>query len=276
MTIIEGMSNADYHASEGISKSGLDLIARSPAHFRYAPAKESTRPMEIGTAIHTAILEPERFTKEYMLLRDVKVRTASEYKQAAKIYTGERTLTSTESDNVVGMQQAVWSNNEAKLFLGNEQTKTEVSIFTTDPVTGVKVKCRFDALLGIAGMDVKKTEDCRPDQFIRSVWNYRYHVQHAFYCDVFEWETGERMDDFRFLAIEDNAPNANKIYRLPHDLVSYGRKLYREALNTYADCLESGHWPSHDGSTEVLNPLAWMLAVMENEADEAGMTFGDE
>lgn len=34
--IIHGMPNADYHASPAISKSGLDKIAKSPAHYRIA------------------------------------------------------------------------------------------------------------------------------------------------------------------------------------------------------------------------------------------------
>lgn len=276
MTIVEHMSSADYFAADGISKSGLDLIARSPAHFRYAAPRVASRNMEIGTAIHTAILEPERFASQYMLLRDVEDRRASAYKEAAKVHGSERVLTGPESDKVAGMQESVWLNAEAAEFLRDSRTRTELSIFTTDPVTGVAVKCRFDALLGVSGLDLKKTQDARPEQFIRSVWNYRYHVQAAFYADVFEWETGESLDDFRFLAIEEEAPNASKLYRLPHDVIAYGRKLYRAALNTYAECLESDHWPSLGGSTETLNPTGWMLAEMENDADESGMTFGDE
>lgn len=276
MTIIENMSNADYHSSEGISKSGLDLIARSPAHFRYAAKRDASRAMEMGTAIHTAILEPERFASEYMLLRDVKARTSSAYKEAVKVHGSEFVLTGPEADKVAGMQESVWSNPEAASFLRDQITKRELSVFATDPVTGAKVRARFDATRGIAGLDLKKTQDARPETFIKSVWNYRYHVQQAFYCDVWKWETGETMDDFRFLAVEEESPNAVKLFRLPHDLVEYGRKLYRRDLETYATCLETGEWPSLSGETETLHPSGWMLAIMENEADEDGITFGDE
>lgn len=276
MPIIENMPNSLYQASEGISKSGLDLIARSPAHYRYAAKREPSRAMEIGTAIHTAILEPDRFASDYMILRDVTARTASAYKDAVKQFGSERVLTGPEADKVAGMQESVWANPEARDFLRNQHCRRELSIFTNDPVTGVFLKVRFDATVGVAGLDLKKTQDCRPEKFIRSVWDYRYHVQQAFYSDVFEWETGETLDDFRFLAIEEDAPNAVKLYRLPHDVVAHGRKLYRAALNTYAECLASGHWPAPSGETETLNPTGWMLAEIENDADESGMTFGDE
>ena len=59
--LVTGMSNEAYHAYDGISKSGLDLIARSPAHYAYRTASEPTRAMVIGSATHAAILEPEVF-----------------------------------------------------------------------------------------------------------------------------------------------------------------------------------------------------------------------
>ena len=64
----EDMPNETYHASEGVSKSGLDLMDRSPAHYKNPKLRKSTRNMEIGTAIHAGILEPERFDKEYVIV----------------------------------------------------------------------------------------------------------------------------------------------------------------------------------------------------------------
>ena len=61
-SIIKDMPNEVYHAHESISKSGLDLILRSPAHYRFRERSEPTRAMQLGTASHTAILEPARFT----------------------------------------------------------------------------------------------------------------------------------------------------------------------------------------------------------------------
>ena len=42
-TVIENMSNADYHAHSAISKSGLDLIEKSPAHFFLRGAGKNKR-----------------------------------------------------------------------------------------------------------------------------------------------------------------------------------------------------------------------------------------
>lgn len=61
------LPNEEYHALDAISKSDLDKINRSPAHYKYA--KENPTPptpaMERGTAVHMAVLEPELFARSY-------------------------------------------------------------------------------------------------------------------------------------------------------------------------------------------------------------------
>lgn len=69
--VYDNISNADYHGGPGISKSGLDLIARSPLHFKAkrdsANDNEPTPAQAVGTAFHAITLEPQVFTSEYTL-----------------------------------------------------------------------------------------------------------------------------------------------------------------------------------------------------------------
>jgi hypothetical protein len=66
----EPMDNAEYHAHPAISKSHLDLIARSPLHYwaRYIDenrvAQEATPAMRLGTALHTHVLELDSWDKD--------------------------------------------------------------------------------------------------------------------------------------------------------------------------------------------------------------------
>lgn len=63
------MSNADYHGGEGISKSGLDLIHKTAAHYKAVKDSSndnlSTPAQMIGTAFHCMLLEPQEFIKNY-------------------------------------------------------------------------------------------------------------------------------------------------------------------------------------------------------------------
>lgn len=71
--VYRGLSNDAYHHGPGISKSGLDLIRKSPAHYRAVVtaandnARAPTAAQFIGTALHMIVLEPELFAKTYTL-----------------------------------------------------------------------------------------------------------------------------------------------------------------------------------------------------------------
>lgn len=69
--VYTGISNADYHGGPGISKSGLDLIHRSPMHYKAAidssNDNQPTPAQALGTAAHSLILEPAEFVKNYCL-----------------------------------------------------------------------------------------------------------------------------------------------------------------------------------------------------------------
>ena len=65
--VFAGISNSAYHHGPGVSKSGLDLIRRSPMHYRHAltVSREPTPDQRIGTLAHALILEPETVWDNY-------------------------------------------------------------------------------------------------------------------------------------------------------------------------------------------------------------------
>lgn len=257
--LVEGMSNDEYHAHQGISNSGLKLIEASPAHYA-ASCFETTRAMEIGTAIHCAILEPERFASDYILIPEVKDRRQPEYKSAVKNVGSERVLVGKEVENVLGMVDSIYSSEYLRQQLSVPAWR-ELSVFAIDPATGELCKCRFDFLShALVAIDLKKTQDARADAFSRAIYNYAYHQQHAFYCDVFFWATGVQLETFKFLAIEEKPPHGRKLYRLGDESIEAGRNKYRRNMETYAECKATGVWPLYEcEETEVIDIPSWAL-----------------
>ena len=143
----------------------------------------------------------------------------------------------------------------------------EISVFAIDPETGALCKCRFDYLsYDFEAIDVKKTQDARPDAFSKSITNYRYHVQAAFYSDVFFWCTGQQLKSFEFLAIEEKAPHGKKMYKLGDESIMIGAETYRKNLNTYAECKHSGNWPAYEcDHTEEIDLPYWAFNKFEEE-----------
>lgn len=260
------LSNEQYHCAEGISKSGLDLIARSPAHYRFSAKREPTSAMSLGSATHAAILEPDVYAEQYVVLRDAPDRRSSVYKEAVKQRGAEYVLLGKEADQIAGMQEAVRSNPHAMALLADGLA--EQSLFTRDPVTGVIVRVRYDWMTAAGQpVDLKTTQDASDEAFGKSIMNYRYHVQDVLYCDAWEWAFGEQPPQMLFLAVESDMPHCTAIHRIPHDFRQYARKLYRADLNRYADCLISGEWPGLPQDAHTTQMPGWAVAMVESEME---------
>ncbi len=68
--IFDNLPEMDYHHGEGLSASTLVEMDRSPAHCKArldGLREKRTRALEIGQALHCAVLEPERFRQDYIL-----------------------------------------------------------------------------------------------------------------------------------------------------------------------------------------------------------------
>lgn len=254
------MTNAEYHADRSaISKSGLDWISKSPAHF-YAKyldpnAKPSSKSeaLIIGSGVHKAILEPNEFSDEFMIAPEINKRTndgKQQYADFQQRYAGKELITMETYNTIMRMRDSVLAHPVASELLTGGVA--EQSIFWTDPVTGVRCKCRPDYITKhriIA--DVKSTDDASPEGFGRSAAKYRYHVQAPFYVDGYESYTGQLSEGFVFVAVEKSPPYAVALYFVDGETMTLGRDLYRRELAVYRECLKNQQWPSYD--TQISN-----------------------
>jgi len=179
--IVYDMPASEYHRLPRASKSGLDKIARSPAHYRCRDFKEPSKAMRIGTALHSLVLEgiaplvmPEFSGKGSVAMRD-------EWKAA---HEGALILSEDEAEVVCGMSGSIAVHPIASTKFLHTEGRSEVSALWTCPDTGVECKSRFDWLIPREIVDLKTTADASAESFAKSVANFRYHVQDAFYSQA--------------------------------------------------------------------------------------------
>lgn len=172
---------------------------------------------------------------------------------------GHRTVLSAEEwDQLHAMRDAVMAHPKAAALL-SKPGKAEQSVYWHDAVTGVLCRCRPDYLTDDDYLiDLKSTEDASPEEFAKSVANYRYHVQHPFYWDGLT-AVGRKPRAFVFIACEKKAPYAVGVYVLDAAAVELGRMQYSRDLAVYAECLASGQYPAYSERIEHLALPGWYL-----------------
>lgn len=180
------MTNTEYHAHKAVSKSDLDLIHRSPLHYRSAKEmpREQTETLLLGSVVHKLVLEPKDFDNEYAVAPTCDRRT-KEGKAAWNDFVAASKDKTVVSDVIYQKAKSIAdsaiNHPVAKKLLVNGTA--EQSFFWTED--GVECKCRPDYLRndGII-IDLKTTQDASPESFTKSAYNYRYHVLRRLSCTM--------------------------------------------------------------------------------------------
>lgn len=255
------LSNHDYHASEGISSTTLKLMLKSPAHLFRQEKKDPSAAMIFGSQVHARILEPETFDAEYMVLRNAKDRRSSEYKQAVETHGVERVIMPDDASRLDMIVESVSQHPTLSHWLYEADGHNELSMYATDPETGLLVKCRFDRLMESGfDLDIKTTSCAAPFEFGKQIGDLGYYFSAAFYAMVYSWATGEKLRGRRYGAIETVSPFNVEAYRQADEGMRQGMKEVRRCLNKYAECLESGVWHGYSAGEEQFIDIApWRI-----------------
>ena len=264
------MENAEYHAlTSVVSKSHLDLVARSPLHYwaRYVDPKrvepEPTAAMLLGTAVHTLVLETDQFAERYVAAPEGIDRR---YKAGKELFAeweaqaaGRTVLTKADADLIQAMGRAVHGHPAAAYLLGLPG-KAETTHMWTDEATGLECKCRPDWLVDDGSMivDLKTTEDASPAGFAKSIANFRYHVQASWYLDGLERATGRRPEQFIFLVVEKKWPHPVAVYAADAEMVAAGQVTAARDMLLLAECRDADYWPAYSDQIETISLPPWM------------------
>lgn len=287
--IVRDMPNDIYHASTYLSSSRIRAADRSVAHM-FTPFRE-TAAMRLGSAVHSLVLEPQHFdrdfawflsspqkpdldlrTKEGKAWRDSEEGQAWEFESArvkehnAHVQAGNRAILKEDQVTTARIMAAALESHPAWIAGRSPEALVEASFFAP-PSGGYSfgTRARFDLIDlpgdGFAGCatDIKTTKDASPKGFIKSVVNFGYHVQEAFYRRVYEELLNEQLGAFYFAAVESSAPFSVAWYEIPDDGKDEGERALTRLLERYEDWLQSGDStpPGYPAGIQVLDWPRW-------------------
>lgn len=226
--IEEYLGQSDY-----ISSSGLKCILQSPAHLqRYLLRQhESTPHLDFGTAVHCALLEPERFKREYIAL---PVAHADLFHEHDLMLIEEerghpaRFLTEAQMEAVQGICDQVSRHPDIVKLL--QEGLAERSLFWRDPETGIRCKIRPDLLVRPhLILELKTTFNASLPVFQRTLRMQRYHLSAAMYLEGVRQLSGQSLN-YVYLVASRHPPYEVLSFVPSEDMLDEGRRLFRDAL----------------------------------------------
>lgn len=239
----------NYHDRPEVSATQLKCMAEGWRQFeaeyitKTAPFRE-TAAMELGTAIHMALLEPERFALSYVTLpAECGDKRTKAYKEFAATHCDATLLSPKDAETIKRIAESVQRDDVASRLLSRPDS-VEKEHYWECEYTGVKCRAKTDAIKGKGVIDIKTTDDARPFAFARKIADFRYDLQAVHYLD------GTKCETFLFVAIETSCPWRVRTYTLTHKDLHAARGKRMELLEEYKGRLEIGNW-SERGEHEV-------------------------
>lgn len=251
-----------YRAIDGINASGLKLLQRSPMHYfydRWVAQRRETPALRMGSMLHAAILEPDRFAAR-MVRRpawDLRTKAGKAEREAWQKDLPPDAIEVGEADQAMleGILTAVRGHNRLRRLLA--EGRRECSLVWRDSVHDVVCKARYDFVAAKTNVivDLKTTASAAYEDFARDLSRYAYTLAAAHYLAGAR-ETGVA-DPKRFVwaVVEKDPPHAIALYTMSPEEHARGIRLRSQTMTRYAECLKAATWPGyHDGFEEISAP----------------------
>lgn len=255
-----------YRSAAGMNQSSLKWARRSMAHMRaymngqLSPANRST--LLFGSLCHTLTLEPH-LQSIYAVQPDFgdlrKSANKAERDEWMAINSHRTVVTQKQWDEANAIADRVRSHPAAGDLL--KVGVAEVTAFAE--LCGVRCKGRIDWMPKPKRkgenllVDLKTTTDSSYG-FAKSIANFGYDMQAAFYLDMFEAITGQTAS-WVFIAVEKEPPYEPAVYRLNEESVEAGREKYQQALADYAYAVENDEYRGYSDEIRTISLPAWAM-----------------
>jgi exodeoxyribonuclease VIII len=246
--MIVDISNDEYHASEGYSKSALVLFKQSPIKFYHEyilkqKEQKQSDDLLLGTLVHSLVLEPETIDKQYYVYEHISRAKNTGKAQAKELEEIEKSglmpIKQDIFDEAKKMSECVLNNSIAKSII--EQSAKEKSLYWVDELTGLTFKSRPDLLGNKITGDLKTCKDITNYGFSKSCLDWGYFLQ-AGMAKLAMQANDLDFERFVFICVSKSDPYEVINYVLDEQAIEYGINQFKWWSVKLAEELEKNDW----------------------------------
>lgn len=295
-----------------LSPSRIMEFAKSPRHYKFKYIDknevEPTKAMELGTSIHKAILEPDKFDTEYCVkptidehpgalvtAEDIRSQlvnaglklsgSKSEITERLKAHDpsfkfldeiikeaieGKEVLTPSEFETCKQISKSILESPDI-IDLIHKSEKEKQAWFIHE--SGCLMIVRIDMFTVSKDMafavDLKTSRSASRDYFQKVIWENKLFIQAAIYVDALKALTGLQSELFGWLVCETAAPYSTELYAADFGCIEAGREMTQRLIDQIKKCHAENKFPSYNGGKITNASLPhWAWQKMENENAE--------
>lgn len=275
-----------YHALPGVSISRLKELQRSALHYRYRVENpKQSNALRLGTAAHCAVLEPERFAREFVAWArraengNLCPRKGQYWDAFVAENPGRTIITEDEWQLAHTIAGAVRADPLAMRYLeaGEPEVTMQWELEAESDMHGRQTfacRGRADWLTRVDGehyvVGLKSARDCRPFIFGSAAYKLSYHLQWAWYLDGYRTLAGVT-PKMREIVVESEAPHDVVVYDIPEDVIEQGRADYEALLRHLIMCQRENEWAGVAQGHEVVLTLPTYAYEKLDDVSDLGL-----
>lgn len=246
----DNVPHDEYLRIPAIGSTHLGWLSVSPLNYRWRldHPEPASSAMDLGTALHMATLEPERFERVYVDEPDPRViapdaaspRATKAYKEAIASITavGKLVLKAEQMMAVRMMAAGLRTHAVSAAALARAPRREVTAVFERD---GRRCRARFDALGDGIIVDVKTTRTLRTfSPYV--ITDRAYHLQAAAYRYGAR-ACGVDVKHVVLIAVENAPPYDVGCFVMDEELLELGDVEIDNLLARLAECERADRWP---------------------------------
>lgn len=239
----------NYDNLKAINASLIKECVKSPFHgFQYLfGERESSSSMDLGTLVHSLVLEPNKGLDEYYVIPK-GAKTAS-HEEAAN---GRKIVRAQVLEEAQKIANSVLNCPAAKPFLKDAITEVEL----TFDVNGTPCKARLDGYTKDGTLiELKTANELYARDFVSSIIRYGYEIQMAFYREALR---RNNIEVKRVIIIQatTESPYLCNVYELDELFLTLGDKKINNVFHIAAKLLD-GWVPTQSSEVRKLELPQW-------------------
>lgn len=250
---VENLSNSDYHSLDKYwSSTAIKYMSStSPAHYRekYFHNKgdydKPTYDMILGSLVHTLILTPLEFEKEFFIMPDLNFRTNEGKARRDELLILNHGKLPISQDMLLqanAMKSSCLQHRKAAEYL--DGAEREVSYFWKCPLSHLNFRAKLDARKNNLLLELKTTGVSQSEKWMRHAENMNYDLSLVHYSEGYRNVSDTALES-KFIVIEQDPPYLTTVYNVKSGFLEVGHAKWLDAVGKLERGLVENYWPGY-------------------------------